>query len=213
MGKVVALMFGSLLAGSVAMAADTPPTCYKDVLPILQNNCQSCHRPGQVAPMSLLTYKDARPWAKAIKAAVVARKMPPWSADPKYGHFTNDRSLKQSQIDTLVAWADASAPEGDVKDAPPPKQWPAGGWEVQPDIVLDGPEFDVPATGVIDWFWVAIPSHFTKDTWITSMQFQPVDSAVVHHIGITFVPHKDDVKYNEPIWERIQRDQDLITIP
>jgi len=207
---------GLIIAASVMAAEANAPssvTFNKNVLPILQGNCQSCHRPGQVAPMSFLTYKEVRPWAKAVKAQVVARKMPPWSADPKYGHFINDRSLKQSEIDTLVAWADGGAPEGDAKDAPPPKQFPAGGWEVQPDIVLDGPEFDVPASGVIDWFWVAIPSHFTKDTWITSMQFQPLDPAVVHHIGITFVPHKADVKYNEPIWERIQRDEDLITIP
>lgn len=119
--------------------------------------------------MSFLTYKDVRPWAKAIKAAVVARKMPPWFADPKIGQFTNDRSLKRSEIDTLVAWVDGGALEGNLKDAPPPKQWPADGWEVQPDIILDGPDFDVPASGVIDWFWVAIPSNFTKDTWITSM--------------------------------------------
>ena len=163
--------------------------------------------------MSLLTYKDVRPWAKAIKAATVARKMPPWNADPRYGHYTNDRSLKQSAIDTLTKWVDAGAPEGDPNDAPAPKQWPSGDWEVEPDIILDGPDFDVPATGVVDWFWVAIPSHFTRDTWITSMQFQPVDPAVVHHIGITFVPHTPDVKYNEPIWERIQRDADLITVP
>jgi len=163
--------------------------------------------------MSLLTYKDVRPWAKAIKAATVARKMPPWNADPRYGHYTNDRSLKQSAIDTLTKWVDAGAPEGDPNDAPAPKQWPSGDWEVEPDIILDGPDFDVPATGVVDWFWVAIPSHFTQDTWITSMQFQPVDPAVVHHIGITFVPHTPDVKYNEPIWERIQRDADLITVP
>jgi len=163
--------------------------------------------------MSLLTYRDVRPWAKAIKAATVARKMPPWNADPRYGHYTNDRSLKQSAIDTLTKWVDAGAPEGDPNDAPAPKQWPSGDWEVEPDIILDGPDFDVPATGVVDWFWVAIPSHFTQDTWITSMQFQPVDPAVVHHIGITFVPHTPDVKYNEPIWERIQRDADLITVP
>ncbi len=214
---MVRLWVVGLIIASAAMAveasAQSAVTFNKDVLPILQNNCQSCHRPGQIAPMSLLTYKDVRPWAKAIKAATVARKMPPWNADPKYGHFTNDRSLKQSEIDTLTGWVDAGAPEGDPKDAPLPKQWPPAGWEVEPDIILDGPDFEVPATGVVDWFWVAIPSHFTQDTWITSIQFQPVDAAVVHHIGITFVPHTPDVKYNEPIWERIQRDADLITIP
>ncbi|PYR69066.1 MAG: thiol-disulfide isomerase [Acidobacteria bacterium] len=210
---VVGLIIASAAIAAAEATAQSTVTFNKDVLPILQNNCQSCHRPGQVAPMSLLTYKDVRPWAKAIKAATVARKMPPWNADPRYGHYTNDRSLKQSAIDTLTKWVDAGAPEGDPNDAPAPKQWPSGDWEVEPDIILDGPDFDVPATGVVDWFWVAIPSHFTRDTWITSMQFQPVDPAVVHHIGITFVPHTPDVKYNEPIWERIQRDADLITVP
>jgi hypothetical protein len=208
---------GFIMAAATLAAEAAPPsslTFNKDVLPILQAKCQTCHRPGQVAPMSLLTYQEARPWAKAIKAAVESRKMPPWNADPSYGHFLNDRSLNQSQIETLVTWADSGAAEGDAKDAPPPKEWPTGGWEVQPDIIIDGPEFDVPASGVIDWFWVAIPgAMFTKDTWITSIQFQPLDAAVVHHIGITFVPHTADVKYNEPIWERVQRDANRITLP
>src|SRR5215469_11170702 len=100
------LLLASLAVGAAAMGAElsSQVTFSKDVLPILQNNCQTCHRPGQVAPMSLLSYKEARPWAKAIKTAVTARKMPPWFADPKYGHFTNDRSLKQGEIDTLVKW-------------------------------------------------------------------------------------------------------------
>jgi hypothetical protein len=215
---MVRLRAAGLIIAAAAMAAEAAPpssvTFNKDVLPILQERCQTCHRPGQVAPMSLLTYQEARPWAKAIKSAVETRKMPPWNADPQYGHFLNDRSLNQSQIETLVAWADGGAAEGDAKDAPTPKQWPTGGWEVQPDIIIDGPEFDVPASGVIDWFWVAIPgAMFTKDTWITSIQFQPLDPAVVHHTGIAFVPHSPDVKYNEPIWERVRRDADLITIP
>src|ERR1700680_1140994 len=128
---MVRLWAAGLIIAAAAMGAEaTAPssvTFNKDVLPILQSNCQSCHRPGQVAPMSFLNYKDVRPWAKAIKAAVAARKMPPWFADSKYGHFSNDRSLKQSEIDTLVAWADRGAPEGDAKDAPASKQWPTGG--------------------------------------------------------------------------------------
>src|SRR6266436_3882656 len=96
-GWMTRVLAAALMAATAAIAGEvsTPSsvTFHKDVLPILQNNCQGCHRPGQVAPMSFLTYKDARPWAKAIKAAVVARKMPPWSADPTYGHFANDRTL------------------------------------------------------------------------------------------------------------------------
>jgi hypothetical protein len=207
-----------LIIGTAAIAAEAGPpssvTFNMNVLPILQDKCQTCHRPGQVAPMSLVTYQDARPWAKAIKTAVQTRKMPPWNADSTYGQFLNDRSLSQSQIDTLVAWADSGAAEGNAADAPPPKTWPSGGWEVQPDIVIDSPDFDVPTSGVIDWMWVPIAgAMFTKDTWITSIQFQPLDYAVVHHIGIAFVPHTPDVNYSEPIWERVQRDANLITIP
>ena len=118
--------------GTALLAADTSSsvTFSRDVLPILQKNCQSCHRPGQVAPMSLISYKDTRPWAKAIKAAVIARKMPPWFADPKYGHFINDRSLKQSEIDALAKWVDTGVQEGDARDAPAPIDWPKGGWEI-----------------------------------------------------------------------------------
>src|SRR5881396_1881905 len=118
--------FAMLMLGGTAMAAEvssSPITFNKDVLPILQKNCQGCHRPGQIAPMSLLTYKDARPWAKALKNAVLNKTMPPWFADPNYGHFLNERRLKQSDIDTIAKWADAGAPEGNAKDAPPPVQW------------------------------------------------------------------------------------------
>ena len=116
---------------AAAWAADTGAnsasvTFDKDVLPILQANCQTCHRPGQIAPMSFLTYQSTRPWAKAMKAAVASRKMPPWFADPQYGHYTNDRSLRQSEIETIAKWVDNGAPEGDAKDAPVAVQWPEG---------------------------------------------------------------------------------------
>src|SRR6202166_4214297 len=106
-----------LSLSTAAMAADlASPTFNKDVLPVLEKNCQGCHRPGEIGPMPLLTYQGTRPWAKAIKSAVLTKKMPPWFADPKYGHFANDRSLTQSEVNTLVAWADGGAPEGDAKD-------------------------------------------------------------------------------------------------
>ena len=109
-------LVGSLIGASTAAASD-PPTFYKDVLPILQANCQSCHRPGEVAPMSLLTYDQARPWARAIKTATVSRQMPPWFADPNYGHFANQRRLSNRDIETLSAWVDNGAPAGN--EAPP----------------------------------------------------------------------------------------------
>jgi hypothetical protein len=104
-----------IFAGT-AFAADSI-TFHKDIEPILQNNCQSCHRPGQAGPMSLLSYENVRPWAKAMKNAVVTRKMPPWFADARYGHFANDRSLKQTDIDTIARWADRERPRATL-DAP-----------------------------------------------------------------------------------------------
>jgi len=111
------LLFFALSCAGLAAAASAdnqPPTFDRDVLPILQRNCQGCHRPGEVAPMSFMTYPSTRPWAKAIKAAVLSKKMPPWFADPKYGHFLNDRKLSDADIKTLVAWVDSGAPEGDT---------------------------------------------------------------------------------------------------
>jgi len=201
---------GAVFAGC-AMGADSSPaapvTFNKDVLPLLQKNCQSCHRPGQVAPMSLLSYQETRPWAKAIKAAVTTRKMPPWFADPNYGHFINDRSLKQSDIDTLAKWADSGAAEGDPKDAPAPVQWAKGGWGIQPEVVLDLPPRDVPAKGVLEWELIALPSPFKGDTWVTSMEILPGDASVVHHICFSFEKHRPTTVYNRYEWVQVPRDE------
>src|SRR5216684_6240287 len=198
-----------LALGTAVLAADlsSPVTFNKDILPILQKNCQSCHRPGQVAPMSLISYKDTRPWAKAIKAAVILKKMPPWFADPKYGHFMNDRSLKQSEIDTLAKWADTGVAEGDAKDAPAPIDWPKGGWEIQPEIVMDLPPHDVPAKGVLEWELIALPAPFKGDTWVTSMEILPGDTSVVHHICFSFEKHRLTTVYNQYEWVQVPRDE------
>src|SRR3954454_15132749 len=143
------------------------PTYTKDVAPILQKNCQSCHRPGEAAPFSLLTYEEARPWAKAIKAAVLTRKMPPWFADPHYGNFKNDSSLKQGEIDTVAAWVDAGAPKGNPKDLPPAREF-TDGWAIpKPDAVLELPTpFPIPASGTIDYQFILIPAPFKTDKWV-----------------------------------------------
>ena len=203
------LLVAVLAVGVAAMASDrsSAVTFSKDVLPILQKNCQSCHRPGQVAPMSLVTYQEARPWAKAMKAAVAMRKMPPWFADPKYGHFANDRSLKPSDIDTLARWADTGAVEGDPKDAPAPVQWPKGGWGIQPEVVMDLPAHDVPAKGVLEWELIAFPAPFKDDTWVTSMEILPGDPSVVHHICFSFEKHQSTTVYNQYEWVQVPRDE------
>jgi hypothetical protein len=204
---------------NAAMAAETPNdhlTFNKDVLPILQKNCQTCHRPGQVAPMSLLTYQDARPWAKSIMLKVTTRQMPPWNADPRYGQFSNDTSLKQSDIDAIAAWVEQGAPEGDPKDKPAPVDWPEGGWQIKPDLVVNGPATTVPArtiNNVIEWTSYVMPSGITKDTWVTSMEIKPSEFAVTHHICVSFIPHRSDVVYGVPIWRDVQRDEKGVEIP
>src|SRR5271156_5284221 len=145
---VLAGVLGAMV-GAVAPAA-TSVTFNKDVLPILQKNCQSCHRPGEVAPMSMLTYQEARPWAKAIKNAVATRKMPPWFAESGYREIANEHKLSDSEIGTLVSWADNGAAEGNPKDAPAPLTF-QNGWSLKPDIVVEMPKpFELPATGTIN---------------------------------------------------------------
>lgn len=167
----------------VASGATGSVTFSKDVAPILQKNCQGCHRPGEAAPMSLRTYQEARPWARAMKQAVLAKKMPPWFADAQYGHFRNDRSLPQKDIDTLVSWVDAGAPEGDPKDLPQPLAF-VDGWNIgQPDMVLEMPEpFQVPASGTIEYQYVVLPYKFTEDRWVQMAEVRPGNRAMVHHV-------------------------------
>ena len=200
------ILVGFVAAVAVSAADPSPVTFNKDVLPILQKNCQSCHRSGQVAPMSLVSYQETRPWAKAIKAAVTTRKMPPWFADPKYGHFTNDRSLKQGDIDTIAKWVDTGVAEGNPKDAPAPIEWAKNGWNVQPDVVMDLPAHDVPAKGVLEWELIAFPAPFKGDAWVTSMEILPGDTSVVHHICFSFEKHKPEVVYNRYEWVQVPRD-------
>ena len=206
---------GVILAGAL-VAADSPSLTFnKDVLPILQKNCQTCHRPGQVAPMSFVSYQDARPWAKAMKTAVASRKMPPWFADPQAGHFLNDRSLKQSDIDTIAKWADSGAAEGDPKDAPLPVKWPEG-WQIQPDIIVEGPTTNVPAhtkNDVVEWMSVTVPTGFKEDTWITSVQIKPQYPAVAHHICLGFNAHSSEVEYFKTVWIDKPRGEDGSAIP
>src|SRR5216684_6338142 len=199
------LIFSLGLTG-VAVLAAPAPTYYKDALPILQKNCQGCHRPGQAAPMSFLNYQSVRPWAKALKEAVLGRKMPPWSADRRYGSFENDPTLKQSEIDILAAWVDGGAPEGDAKDKPAPLEW-LEGWTIQPDAIVSMPEaFPVPAKGVLELTEITVPNCFKKDTWVTAIEILPGNRSVVHHADLFVVPHKRGVKYGVPRAEAKERD-------
>jgi hypothetical protein len=158
-------------------------TFNKDVAPIFYKNCVQCHRPGEIAPMSLLTYKEARPWARSIKEKVVKRDMPPWHADPHFGEFVNDRRLSQKDLDTIAAWVDQGAKEGDAKDLPPAPRF-ADGWNIgKPDAVFYLPEeYAVPATGVVDYKYFSVPTNFKEDMWVQAAEIRPGSRAVVHHI-------------------------------
>jgi len=175
----------TLVVSAVAIAApsNSSVTYYKDVAPIVQNRCQECHRPGEVAPMSFMTYDQVRPWAKAMKTAVLTKKMPPWSADPHYGKFSNDRSLSQAEIDTLVAWTDGGAAAGNPKDAPKPREY-FEGWQIgKPDVVYELPTpIDVPASGIVDYTYVVIPMNFTEDKWVQFAEVRPDARSAVHHV-------------------------------
>ena len=181
-------ILGSMTVALVqAGTVSGPVSFYKDVLPVLQKNCQTCHRPGEIAPASFLSYESTRPWAKAIKTAVLTKKMPPWFADPHFGKFANDRRLSEADIRTLVAWVDGGAPAGDSKDAPKPVDW-VEGWRIgKPDVVISMPlEYHVPASGTIDYQYIVIPTGFTEDKYVQLAEARPGDTKLVHHI-IAFV--------------------------
>ncbi|MBZ5556370.1 MAG: thiol-disulfide isomerase [Acidobacteriia bacterium] len=180
----IGIVAGSLVWSPVTRAAGTPtPTFTKDVAPILYKNCAECHRPTSMAPMSLMTYDDVRPWARAVKQKVVARQMPPWGADPTVAKYANDVSLKQSDIDTIVAWVDGGAPQGNAADLPKAPEF-ADGWSIgKPDVVLRMQQpFAVPADGTVPYTYVTIPTNFATDVWIRGVELKPTDRRVVHHI-------------------------------
>ncbi len=176
--------FGLCVFSTLAAAA--PVTFTRDVAPILQKNCQSCHRPGEIAPMSLLDYKQVRPWAKSIRERVARREMPPWFADPKHSEFSNDNRLAPKDIETLVAWADSGAPEGNPKDLPPNPKF-IDGWNIgTPDVVLSmTEEFAVPAAGVIPYKYYAVPTNFTEDRYVQHAEIRQGDREHVHHVIVS----------------------------
>ncbi|HJR59699.1 MAG TPA: hypothetical protein VJ813_09885 [Vicinamibacterales bacterium] len=200
------LAFGAsvILLGAAIVGASSPeqyaarpaadvPTFTRDVAPILYKNCVTCHRPGEIAPMSLLTYGEARKWAKAIRDEVDDGTMPPWHADPKHGRFANDRSLSASDKDTLKKWANAGAPEGDAKDLPPAPRF-AEGWQLgEPDKILQLPvEYKVPADGFVEYEYFEIPTSFTEDQWLEGLEVRPGNRAVVHHVIVSARPPKPE---------------------
>jgi hypothetical protein len=157
-------------------------TFHKDVEPILQRSCQECHRPGEIAPMSFLTYDQVRPYAKAIKSDILQHKMPPWPADPHSVKFENDRSLTPEEVQTISAWVDSGAKEGDKSAAPAPRKF-TDGWNIsKPDLIIAMPQaYEVPAKGEIEYTYFVVPSGFTEDRWVQQVEVRPSDRTVVHH--------------------------------
>jgi hypothetical protein len=188
----VAAVVGLMLASpSAQQSAQGTPTFNKDVAPILFRACSECHRPNQIAPMSLLSYQDARPWARAIKTKTQAREMPPWFADPRYGKFKNDRSLTQAEIDTIAAWADAGAPQG-TGAAPEPPRFAEAGWShpsgKDPDLVIEFPiELPVAASGEMPNFTLYTPLPFNDSRLVAATQVLPGNVEATHHITTAVV--------------------------
>jgi hypothetical protein len=189
----------------LAQRSALPPTFNSDVAPILYRRCVACHRPGEAAPMSLLTFEQVRPWAKAIKAKVVAREMPPWGADAGIGEFRNSRALNATELETLVAWVDSGAPQGEGGAPQPPRF--SEGWNASmnrpPDYVLELPvEFETPASGEIPTFTVWSQLPFRDDRLIEALEVRPSNPRVVHHAGVGVADLPANTRIGRgPLWE------------
>jgi mono/diheme cytochrome c family protein len=182
----VLLTLGIAGVSAQAGAAQPEVTFNKDVAPIFYKNCVVCHHPNDIAPMSLVTYREARPWAAAVRQAVMKRTMPPWHADPHVGEYINDPRLSDSDIATIEAWVKGGAKEGDPKDLPPAPQF-HDGWHIQPDTVISIPETIVPAANQDDYEYIYVPTNFTEDKWIQAAEVLPGDRRVVHHATVSVI--------------------------
>jgi hypothetical protein len=204
----LALALDELLAGhSVSQPQSIAPGCFisrvrpvkpsgsvtyaKDVAPIMQRKCMECHRPGQAAPMSLLTFGDAVAWESTMREVLVQRRMPPWHADPHYGTFANDRSLTEAEQATMLAWLDGGTPKGKDEEMHPPPQFTPG-WTIgQPDEVITMAEdFEVPASapGGVPYQFFSVETHYVRPRWVQRAEVKPGAATVVHHVLVFVVP-------------------------
>jgi hypothetical protein len=189
--RIAIAVLGLCLAIGAISTTDTTanekanPTFNKDVAPIFYKNCIDCHRPGEIAPMSLVTYKEVRPWARSIREKVVSREMPPWHADPNHGQWSNDRRLSQKEVDTITAWVEGGAKEGLAKDLPKQPKL-SSGWQIgEPEAIFHMPtEFTVPAEGAVPYQYFTIDPNFKEDRYVHAMEARAGNLSVVHHIVI-----------------------------
>jgi hypothetical protein len=188
---VAALWLGTLASAAPGQygrpEAKDVPTFSKDVAPILYQHCTECHRAGEIAPMSLMTYQEARPWARAIRDEVADGMMPPWHAEAPHGTFLNERRLTDAEKDTLLKWASNGAPEGDPKDLPAAPAY-ADGWMIgAPDAVFEVQEpYTVPAEGIVQYEYLYIPTNFTEPKWVQAIEVRPGARSVVHHVLVFY---------------------------
>src|SRR5437868_2744906 len=190
--RIAMVLLVAASGGLIFSASEQSPspgkevTYNRDVARILYTNCVVCHRPNDIAPMSLMTYKDARPWARAIRDDVVQRKMPPWHADPQVGEFINDPRLSDADIATIDAWVRTGTREGDPKDLPSAPVFQEG-WHIKQDVVLTIPEFLVSGASQDDYEYIYVPTNFTEDKWVQAAEVLPGDRRVVHHATVSVI--------------------------
>ncbi len=208
---------GLFLLSQPSSQATADLTFNKDIAPLFFKSCAECHRQGAAAPFSALTYKDVRPWAKSIREKVSTREMPPWHADPHIGQWANDRHLTQKEINTIVAWVDQGALEGDPIDLPPQPEF-VDGWTIgKPDLVLTMPEeFTLEASGPDEYRYFQIDPKFTEDKYVRMAEARPGNRKIVHHIAAIIQPPPKDVapltnpNRKEPGKTREQKDEETV---
>ncbi len=177
-----------LLISILAYSANAEITYSRDVAPILYQKCTTCHHPNDIAPMSLMDYKAVRPWAKAIREAVVLKRMPPWFADSTAGHFSNDPSLSDSERQIITDWVEQGAKEGNPGDRPPAPSYVAG-WHIgKPDVVFDiGQDHVIKSTSADEYVYFTVPTNFTEGHWVQAVELRPGNRQVVHHAHVSVI--------------------------
>src|ERR1700722_3386834 len=197
------------ISNEASQSAPTTPTFYRDIPPLLQRHCETSPRPNGIAPITLQTYSQAKPYAAAIAADAKNKSMPPWFAVPNIGqHFSNDPSLSQTQISTLTAWVAANAPAGNPEHAPPPIHWTESWTIPQPDQILPMTHgVAIPKTGDVDYTYEIVPTHFTEDRWIQSVEVLPSLRANVHHAVVYVRPPNSNWLSDAPIGAPFSADE------
>jgi copper type II ascorbate-dependent monooxygenase-like protein len=189
-------------SNGIGKSSSAEVTYYGDVAPILEKHCTGCHRPNDIAPMSLMTYDEVFPFARMIRENVIQRKMPPWHADPAFGEFDNDARLTDEEMATIDAWVKGGAKRGEPEpgahgSASRVPEAPALTWHIKPDVIFTIPEFTVPRTAQDDYEYIYVPTNFKEDKWIQAAEVMPGDRRVVHHATVSVIDQSEVAKHLE----------------